>query len=527
MRLEASITTTTSAILAICLWGCIGADQPTQPKESTANQSVLTDCSSLPEMSAMSSIPAIDPAKELIIKSTSVVDDACRTTWTGGSGCATGTIGAWTFGQLMATMSGNSDVTSATAKQFIRQWLQFWLSNQTNVNPSRPQTVLARPQIGSVLLFRWLNASSCPSTPPQTSTDLNAWMTALQNCPLDLTKAPFRLLAISNRVDLDGRDYQGNGAPGEVRFAYGLFNTATPNAVSLNAEVILEYHFPNTAPTFAWAYWLHNLSGSTAFDANYKTQLQGITDMVVGPNTAQGGAQPGNPNNGSSIAQVRTLENVFDNGHAWEFRQFKLTCAGGSSCPLSEVPVDQTPPTTDNNTQGLTDWMKANRVAISTSRHVVPPDLLAGSSLSPALPNSTVWNTTGDSINGYTLVDPSDRTLSFNVRHNFAFSTCNGCHYFETENGPTKLFHINPRAPNAESPLSGFLDKTLDADPSNPGLPDPSNTLQVQDPNYEYYDELNQQPMYFFYNEIWRRACEIRRIYLGLPTPITTPTGHT
>jgi hypothetical protein len=516
MRLEASVTTST--ILAICLSGCVGSDPPV---ESTTHQAVLTDCSSLAPMSELSSIATIDRDKELIIKNISVVDDPCRTAWTA-SGCPTGSVGAWTFGQLLATISGNSDVTSPVARQFVGNWLMLWLSPQTNVNPDRPQTVAVRPLIGGVMLYRWLTASGCPNTPVQSTTDPLVWIHALQNCSLDLKQAPFRLLAISNRIDLDGRGYDGTGTPGELRLAFGLFNSASPALNSINAEFILEYHFPDTLDTFSWASLLHNLSGSTAFDANYKSQLQNITDIVVGPN-----AQPGNPNTGSALAQIRTLENVFDNAHQWEFRQFRLACTGGPLCPLSEVPVDQTPPTTDNNTQALTDWLTANQDAISTSHHVVPTSILAASSLSPALPNSTVWNTRGDPVNGYTLVNTSDRLFSFKVRHNFAFSTCNGCHYFETGNGPTRLFHINPRAPGAESALSGFLALTLDADPNNPGLPDPSNTLQVQDPNFEVYDQINGQPLNFEYNEIWRRACEIRRIFSGISTPITTPTGHT
>jgi hypothetical protein len=267
----------------------------------------------------------------------------------------------------------------------------------------------------------------------------------------------------------------------------------------------------------------HNLSGAN-FGPAFSTQLQSVTDLVVGPNTQSGGAQPGNPNNGSSIAQIRTDENAFDIGRQWEFRQFELLCTTGS-CPLSQVPVSQTPPTIDNNSQSLTDFIINNRVTISSSLHVVPSSMLGASSLSPQLPNSTVWNTTGDSFNGYTLADPSDRILSFNVRHNFAFSTCNGCHYLETANTTQLLFHINPRAPGAEAPLSEFLNKTTLADPGNPGYPDPNNRQQIPDPNFELYDPFNGQ-LYFEYNEIWRRACEIRRIFSGSPTPFTTATGH-
>src|SRR5262245_55546178 len=110
-------------ISTIYLSGCVGVDSG-QPGESELRQSVLADCSSIPLMSAFSSI-AVDPERELVIRDLHVVEDACRTTWTA-AGCST-SLGAWTFGQLMATMSGNSDVTSPAAQNFVKQWLQFWL----------------------------------------------------------------------------------------------------------------------------------------------------------------------------------------------------------------------------------------------------------------------------------------------------------------------------------------------------------------------------------------------------------------
>jgi hypothetical protein len=167
--------------------------------------------------------------------------------------------------------------------------------------------------------------------------------------------------------------------------------------------------------------------------------------------------------------------------------------------------------------------MTANKGAIATSHHVVPKNMLGGSSLSPPLPNSTVWNTAGDPFNGYIKVDP-DRALSYNVRHNFAFSTCNGCHYLETANTSQLLFHINPRGQGAKAPLSEFLNRTLAADPGNPGYPDPSNKLLVPDPNLEPFDQFN--TLYFEYSELWRRACEVRRIFFGLTLPMSSPTGH-
>jgi len=122
------------------------------------------------------------------------------------------------------------------------------------------------------------------------------------------------------------------------------------------------------------------------------------------------------------------------------------------------------------------------------------------------------------------LVKPSDPAFSYNVRHNFGFSTCNGCHYLETFITGQILFHIGPRAPGASAPLSPFLSQALTPDPNHAGLP--AGYLQVPDPNPDSFDILNGTPFYFFYNEIWRRSCEIKRINAGIAAPFTTPTGH-
>jgi hypothetical protein len=516
----------TWVILAMHVSGCAAVDDDVGPPgEATVEQAALTDCSSLPTMAQMSHISTIDPEREMIIRDLKVVEDPCRTTWTA-AGCASGTRGAWTFGQLMATMSGDLSVDGARARTFVNMWLRSWLVPQTNVNPERPQSVPPRPFIGGALLFKWLQASSCSTAPVTGQLDSNPahWLTALQGCSLDLKLAPLRLLAIANRIDLDGRDYQGNGAPGELRFVYGVQNPTNPAAVTLNAEFILEYHFPNTRDSFSWAWLFHNLSGVdfAAVNPSFASQLQDITNMVVGPN-----AQPGNPNRGSSIAQIRTDENVFDSTAVkqWEFRQFGFrSCASPTApCQLSQIPVDQTPPTSDNNTPALTTWLQNNAGPLATSHHVVPRHMLGASSLSPVIPNSTVWNTTGDPINGYALIT-ADRRTSFNARHNFAFSTCNGCHYLETANTTELLFHISPRASGQKAQLSAFLNRTLAADPNDPGYPDINNKLSVPDPNEEGYDPFD--PLYFDYNEIWRRACEIRRIFWGLTTPMSSPSGH-
>jgi hypothetical protein len=522
MRLN--ISAAASIVCTLGFVGCVGSDHPS---ESMVDQSVLTVCSGF-------ATKDIDPQKEIIIRDLSVVEDPCRSTFTpvNPASCPAGSIGKWTFGRLMASMSGTTDVNSVQARNFVAKWLSNWWTDRT----IGTDLVKARGNIDLAMLNPWLTASGCAvNTDPGLCTTL------------DLTSAPFRLLAIVNRVDMDGRDYVGNGAPGELRFVFGGFNKAsvTPPEAFVNAAAIFEYRypaFPNPAfpssPTippippfmpsaFTWATVFHTLSG-LSYGPAFASQLQLITDRVVEIN-----ANPGGPNNGSAISQVRTNENAFDTkigtSRQWEFRQFSLACTTGT-CLLAQVPVSQTPPTTLNNTAALTNFMITNQTAISTSRHVVPTNLLGGSSLSlpgnVAGANAVLWNTTVDTADPnlllHVLVKPTDAAFSYTVRHNFAFSTCNGCHYLETANTLSQ-FHIKPRQKGFVAGISGFASKSL---LTSDGI-NSQDPLYVDDPNPDGIDPINGTPlMQFTYNEIWRRSCEIRRILAGSGTPFTTTTGH-
>jgi hypothetical protein len=327
-------------------------------------------------------------------------------------------------------------------------------------------------------------------------------------------------LAIVNRVDLDGRDYSGtSGVPGELRFVFGAYNKNIAGEPPQNAAVILEYRLPNTRPPRMWAQMFHGLSG-LAFGSSFNTSLQNLTDLVVEPN-----AQPGRPNAGSAIGQIRTNENAFDPRPVaqkqWELRQFALPCAGGT-CLLDQVPVSQTPSKALNNSATLTSFLSANAAAAATATHVVPPGMLGGSALSELGVNLLVWNTAPDPVTGvYALADPNNPTRSYDARHGFAISTCTGCHYAETQN-QNKQFHIGTRPKGMIAPMSPFLDRTLAT--TSGALP--TDYQLVSDPNPDSYDTVNGIEYQFQYNEIWRRSCEVRRLLAGLTTPFTTPTGH-
>jgi hypothetical protein len=246
------------------------AERPPQFREVTAH----LDCA----------VPIV-PERELFIRDVGVVEDALRTQWTGGSGDPRD--GAWSFGRLMAKMSG-----PVPPEDFVRSWLAHWETAQT-VNG---QTVPARTAILSQVT--------------------NAWPRRADG-KLDLTRAPLRLLAIVNRVDL--RDLS-LGSAGEGRFVFGVLG---PSGQSLPFTVILEYDLPaqTRADVKAWAQRWHQLGTLVPGTAEYNAALQDITDRFTAPNAA-----PGRPN-GSALNQLRTNEIAL--ASPWQLREFRLDAASG------------------------------------------------------------------------------------------------------------------------------------------------------------------------------------------------------
>ena len=456
---------------------------------------------------------AIKFDREMVIKNINIVNDACRTGWSA-AGCGS-SLGAWTFGKLMTTMSGSTDVNSATAKQFVANWLKLSLTTQTATSNGSP-SVAPRPSMQEALIAPWLAASSCPAG------------ATLDTCSLDLTRAPFRLLAIVNRIDMSGGQQYGTQSPGEFRMVFGALGKDVQGGIAsgapLQSTVILEYKFPTTRLASQWASLLHQLSAidPSTSSASFAQTLQSVSDLIVGP-----GAQPGASNNGSSIGQIRTNEVVYDfhmgsdpnadPGQAtWEMRQFRLASPSGTGVQLILAPVDQTPPTSANNTLPIRNFVINNQAALLSGSAVLPATLLGGSSISPSGVSATIWEspnplttTTAPSLTAF------ERALG---RHNFGFATCNGCHYAATASQKS-LFHIAPRDALTESTLSNFL--------SVGGGSDPLATINNAVPTTQFKvpDPINAGRT-FVYNEPWRRACEIRRILRGVTTALSTPTGH-
>lgn len=343
------------------------------------------------DMAELAALPppceaVVSETKELMITDLRVVEDARAT----GSG-------VWTFKHLMESMAPSA----AQAPEMVRQMFSTWLTDQT----LNGQTVPARPSMADAVLNPWLNGGST----------------------LDLSRAPLRLLAIVNRLDL--RDVS-DGKAGEGRFVFGVLD---PQGFPTPFTIILEYRLPaaSEAQVLEWANLWHELGALDLGSAAYNTKLAQITERFAGRN-----AEPGRIN-GSALSQLRSNEIALS--APWELREFVLSPANGLLRPDT---VKLTPDSSFMDQNIVATFINQNQAAIIAERHDVPNTFngvtfLGGSSLNTL----GAWNAPGINSN--------------EARHKFSLNTCNGCHG-SAETG-TVFLHINPRSAGEQATLSGFL----------------------------------------------------------------------
>jgi hypothetical protein len=349
----------------------------------------------------------VNRRRELMITDVSVVDDFIRTTFAGAPDDPR--TGAWTFKRLVESMAP----TPADAPAMVEEMLSTFTTTQT-INGF---SVGPRPGMQSIILNNW------PRTP---------------DGALDLTQAPFRLLAIVNRFDLRNL---ANGDAGEGRFVFGF---AFPNSFSLQATMIFEYKLPASTEddVLGWAQAFHAL-GSIPFSEDYNAALQMITDRFAGR-----GARPGHVND-NAINAVRTNEIDFSDNFVWQMRELVLSPETGRLVPAT---VKLTPDRSFNFTDTLASFINANEAAIIAETHVVPEQFNGQPFLAGAVFNDLgSWFASGINNN--------------EARHHFALNTCNGCHSQQETN--TFFLQIQPRFPGSQAVLSGFLTGTTVFDPSS------------------------------------------------------------
>jgi len=345
---------------------------------------------------------------------------------------------AWTFGKLMTDMA-NPGVTGVSGEDFVKNWLDTWLHDQT-VNGD---VVSARKRLFTLVIQPWVIASGSAAG----SFTIDDW----RSKPLDLAKAPFKLTAIVNRLDLRGNGGYGFANPGEGRFVFEVLNPNGCSPLSPAFTVILEYGIPihTCASLKNFAQQWYDLKNETLGSAAYNAKLQTITDQFAIANAA-----PSKPN-GSAINQIRTNEIVLsfgDPSSVWELREFNVD---PTSHMLAEVTVKQepakkfnakaNPPGATADVLEMTNWVNANTVSILNNAHVVPVSLnghpfLGGKSHTEG---GGFW----DGSNAGDITDDG-------ARFKFSFNTCSGCHGGETN---TPFLHVGGAPFGSVAPLSGFL----------------------------------------------------------------------
>jgi hypothetical protein len=308
--------------------------------------------------------------------------------------------GAWTFSTLMRDMA-NTPVTNVTTANFLKEWVRSYTIGQSIgsfANGANPQNLTyfnsgGRLYLGGlngngntnssngidIFLGGWIRNARQVSDANYNTTinELNwesEWNATNQNDIVDY--APFRLMAIVNRLDLRGNASYSNSMSnaGETRFIFTFVDPITgdpPASACITGlsggtnsaidwagfNIILEYGNPMTdlCDLTNFAQEWYDLSAYTFDNEVYREKLQLITDKVVKANKG------GNKNvNKSAINQVRTNEKMFSNivncneyvggltndkwrAAAWQLRQFEVNANG----LLKQVVVTNTPPDPD------------------------------------------------------------------------------------------------------------------------------------------------------------------------------------
>ncbi|WP_223641561.1 hypothetical protein [Corallococcus sp. EGB] len=370
----------------------------------------------------------VDPARSLIIRAPSVVNDLGRT-WDPCTN-AGNPNGKWTFNYLMTEMA-NQPFTGVAPSTFVREWLRQWEAAKT-VNGF--------------------------TTPPRTSIVtklINPWPKV--GGALDLAKSPFKLVAIVNRLDLAGNNpAYGSGRAGEGRFIFAATEGTGSACHTVPFLVILEYGVDKNdcVSIKTYAQQWQALSSMTLGSATYNAALENLTEQF-----AKRDLSPRKPNR-SSINQVRTNENWLQTS-PWELREFRLwnssinpasfAAPGPVLGLLNSHTVAQTPDRATKNTL-FPSYVNAN----------VPPIVAVPPTYTVPLSWSTGPFRGGRAIVTSTFASPSSPPFwsqpaatipNRQARHVFSLNTCDGCHGDEIG---TPFTHVN-QAGGLSPFLSGVL----------------------------------------------------------------------
>jgi hypothetical protein len=308
----------------------------------------------------------------------------------------------------------------------VENWLNQWLEDQTVGHG----VAIARSAMNDLIIDPWREASG--------------------GGRLDLNKAPFRLLAIVNRMDLRSVNDNHVRSAGEGRLVFGTLD-AEGKPLGRGFYIIFEYNLAASNPheLSQWAGKWKRLQEHPIESRRYSDELSKITraftDRKIGPD-----------NNSIHLNQVRTNEVAL--GRPWELREFKIN---QGQPKLTQVPVAGTP-----DFEFFNDT-KQGRQTLGAILQLMDglPDSILGSSA--PTPFGVPWK-------------PANVTSD--QRHQFALFTCSGCHHTETDALFTHIaFPEENNLPDSlgnQAALSGFLTGIKVEDPLDETIERKFNDLE-------------------------------------------------
>jgi hypothetical protein len=377
------------------------------------------------------------PGHELVITDLSVVENE-RTLG----------LGPWSFGGLISQVCPADQNPSEFVENFFHTWMAATSANANDFlnieGPKAPSLAAAEARTAGIQTF-------------------------LQNWPrttggdLDLARAPLRLLAIVNRLDIHG----GDAEEIQGRFVFCFLN---PDGSPARGTLIMEYSLPPVGPNLEpqpvewWAQQWHKLSSMEVGSRRYLEQLEFVTQRFSGR-----GVMPERPN-GSALIQFRTGEQLACDratqvGPVWEFRAFTLDPETGQLrvSLLNRTPhfdynlyhCDESP--TDKCIERLIDFLREHKEALLAAEYdewFQQTDIELATS-APSGPFAH-WLIKEPTPEGFTPAEWTAMHMKF-----FGGRTCNGCHVSSDVKIPPVdlqfLSHISRRNAGEEATLSLLL----------------------------------------------------------------------
>jgi archaellum component FlaF (FlaF/FlaG flagellin family) len=398
----------------VLLSGCgaaISSDQAEQQADENVGESQQ-------ELTVGSCNVNVEPLRSVEIVHPNIVDDVRA---------SNGFDGAWSFRRMIENMAPSS--ASADTDALLRSVFESWLTPQF-VNG---ELLEARPAVQGVLFDQF----AIPNTAPR---------------QFNLAKAPFRLLAVANRLDLRSATQGGEG-----RLVYGVtFNDS--NGVFqgfFTFTLIIEFALPLKAPLDTPAKWaakwheLDSLDPATQSTA-FANKLQEITDAFTVRN-----AFVGRPN-GSAVNQIRTNEIALS--QPWQLREFNMTAAG-----LMAPATTKQSPNHDllNDSSQLRDFINQNPVLNATNDtsffNLKMPTTFEGLLFTGGKANQLTFPNRTDSARWE--LSPTETQDTSVAIDNFGLLTCNGCHTENKKSTDIQFYNVSPTTATANR-ITGVNDGT-------------------------------------------------------------------